>query len=173
MPVIIGCNSSQVMFLRTRRVAYSENEMQTILPTESTYFQANALPFSPVDHLSVDETLAAPPLKAPRFELPTTGVMSPPTSCVFSAKKQHVVSPLLAYLNLWALARRPPHGGGAGRAKPFGCSVDGGKKRRRGDHVAGVKNGGAQPCRPRKGGVSDVQECIATWRFEARNAVRC
>jgi hypothetical protein len=62
--------------------------------------------------------------------------------------------------------------------------VDGGRKRRRGDRVAAVQNGGAQPCRSLGGedrGDSpdhtpfqrEAQECTATWRFGARFAVRC
>ena len=62
--------------------------------------------------------------------------------------------------------------------------VDGGRKRRRGDRVAAVQNGGAQPCRSLGGedrGDSpdhtpfqrEAQECIATWRSGARYAVRC
>jgi hypothetical protein len=64
-----------------------------------------------------------------------------------------------------------------------GC-VDGGRKRRRGDRVAAVQNGGAQPCRSLGGedrGDSpdhtpfqrEAQECTATWRCGARYAVRC
>jgi hypothetical protein len=62
--------------------------------------------------------------------------------------------------------------------------VDGGRKRRRGDRVAAVQNGGAQPCRSLGGedrGDSpdhtpfqrEAQECTATWRCGARYAVRC
>jgi len=65
-----------------------------------------------------------------------------------------------------------------------GGTVDGGRKRRRGDRVAAVQNGGAQPCRSLGGedrGDSpdhtpfqrEAQECTATWRFGARFAVRC
>ena len=65
-----------------------------------------------------------------------------------------------------------------------GDCVDGGRKRRRGDRVAAVQNGGAQPCRSLGGddrGDSpdhtpfqrEAQECTATWRFGARFAVRC
>ena len=64
-----------------------------------------------------------------------------------------------------------------------GC-VDGGRKRRRGDRVAAVQNGGAQPCSSLRGddrGDSpdhtlfqrEAQECTATWRFGARYDVRC
>jgi hypothetical protein len=63
-------------------------------------------------------------------------------------------------------------------------AVDGGRKQRRGDRVAAVQNGGAQPCRSLGGedrGDSpdhnpfqrEAQECIATWRSGARYAVRC
>ena len=62
--------------------------------------------------------------------------------------------------------------------------VDGGRKRRRGDRVAAVQNGGAQPCSSLRGddrGDSpdhtlfqrEAQECTATWRFGARYDVRC
>jgi hypothetical protein len=63
-------------------------------------------------------------------------------------------------------------------------AVDGGRKRRRGDRVAAVQNGGAQPCSSLRGddrGDSpdhtpfqrEAQECTATWRSGARYAVRC
>jgi len=62
--------------------------------------------------------------------------------------------------------------------------VDGGRKRRRGDRVAAVQNGGAQPCSSLGGedrGDSpdhipfqrEAQECTATWRSGARYDVRC
>jgi YD repeat-containing protein len=70
------------------------------------------------------------------------------------------------------------------QADPDGTGVDGGRKRRRGDRVAAVQNGGAQPCRSLGGedrGDSpdhtpfqrEAQECTATWRSGARYAVRC
>jgi hypothetical protein len=62
--------------------------------------------------------------------------------------------------------------------------VDGGRKRRRGDRVAAVQNGGAQPCSSLRGDdrgdrpdhtpfQREAQECTATWRFGARYDVRC
>lgn len=64
------------------------------------------------------------------------------------------------------------------------ATVDGGRKRRRGDRVAAVQNGGAQPCSSLRGedrGDSpdhtpfqrEAQECTATWRSGARYDVRC
>ena len=62
--------------------------------------------------------------------------------------------------------------------------VDGGRKRRRGDRVAAVQNGGAQPCSSLRGddrGDSpehapfqrEAQEWTATWRSGARYAAWC
>ena len=62
--------------------------------------------------------------------------------------------------------------------------VDGGRKRRRGDRVAAVQNGGAQPCSSLRGDdrgdrpghtpfQREAQECTTTWRFGARYDVRC